>query len=176
MLRRVQTCFYVFLREVALTTVCHLTRNWYVHTHTRVVYWMARQLIANIAAVNQCLARWEGGILFPAKWKTNGEEEETCRGSIKQELQEIKHYNAEQENTATCIEEADPHISHLTPCVRLASIYAISSSLRGSTQPRECFLFSCTSSDRLCSLVVRVPGYRSRGPSSIPGATRFSEK
>jgi hypothetical protein len=25
-------------------------------------------------------------------------------------------------------------------------------------------------------LVVRVPGYRSRGPSSIQGATRFSEK
>jgi hypothetical protein len=24
--------------------------------------------------------------------------------------------------------------------------------------------------------VVRIPGYRSRGPSSIPGATRFSEK
>jgi hypothetical protein len=31
-------------------------------------------------------------------------------------------------------------------------------------------------SDRLCGLVVRVPGYRSRGPGSIPGATRFSEK
>jgi hypothetical protein len=30
--------------------------------------------------------------------------------------------------------------------------------------------------DRLCGLVVRVPGYRSRGPGSIPGATRFSEK
>jgi hypothetical protein len=30
--------------------------------------------------------------------------------------------------------------------------------------------------DRLCGLVVRVPGYRSRGPISIPSATRFSEK
>jgi hypothetical protein len=30
--------------------------------------------------------------------------------------------------------------------------------------------------DRLCGLVVRVPGYRSRGPGSIPGPTRFSEK
>jgi hypothetical protein len=30
--------------------------------------------------------------------------------------------------------------------------------------------------DLLCGLVVRVPGYRSRGPGSIPGATRFSEK
>jgi hypothetical protein len=29
---------------------------------------------------------------------------------------------------------------------------------------------------RLCDLVVRVPGYRSRGPNSIPGATRLSEK
>jgi hypothetical protein len=29
--------------------------------------------------------------------------------------------------------------------------------------------------DRLCGLVVRVPGYRSRGPGSIPGATRFPE-
>jgi hypothetical protein len=26
--------------------------------------------------------------------------------------------------------------------------------------------------DRLCGLVVRVPGYRSRGSGSIPGATR----
>jgi hypothetical protein len=30
--------------------------------------------------------------------------------------------------------------------------------------------------DRLCILVIRVPGYRSRGKGSIPGATRFSEK
>jgi hypothetical protein len=30
--------------------------------------------------------------------------------------------------------------------------------------------------DRLCGLVVRVPGYRSRGQGSIPGATRFSDK
>jgi hypothetical protein len=30
--------------------------------------------------------------------------------------------------------------------------------------------------DRLFGPVVRVPGYRSWGPVSIPGATRFSEK
>jgi hypothetical protein len=30
--------------------------------------------------------------------------------------------------------------------------------------------------DRLCGLVVRVSGYRPRGPGSIPGATRFSVK
>jgi hypothetical protein len=27
----------------------------------------------------------------------------------------------------------------------------------------------------LCGLVIRLPGYRSRGPGSILGATRFSE-
>jgi hypothetical protein len=30
--------------------------------------------------------------------------------------------------------------------------------------------------DRLCSLEVIVSDYRSRGPVSIPGATRFAEK
>jgi hypothetical protein len=30
--------------------------------------------------------------------------------------------------------------------------------------------------DHLCGIVVRVPGYRSRGPGSIPGATRFSSR
>jgi hypothetical protein len=30
--------------------------------------------------------------------------------------------------------------------------------------------------DHLCGLVFRDPAYRSRGPSSIPGATKFSEK
>jgi hypothetical protein len=30
--------------------------------------------------------------------------------------------------------------------------------------------------DRLCSLMVRAPGYRSRGPGSIPGVITFSEK
>jgi hypothetical protein len=32
------------------------------------------------------------------------------------------------------------------------------------------------SSGRLCGVVDRVPGYRSRGRGLIPGATRFSEK
>jgi hypothetical protein len=30
--------------------------------------------------------------------------------------------------------------------------------------------------DRLCGLVVRVPGYRSRGAGSILGTARFSDK
>jgi hypothetical protein len=29
---------------------------------------------------------------------------------------------------------------------------------------------------RVCGLVVTVPGYISRGPVSIPGTTRFSDK
>jgi hypothetical protein len=30
--------------------------------------------------------------------------------------------------------------------------------------------------DCLCGIVVRVPGYRSRGPGSIPGTNNFSER
>jgi hypothetical protein len=30
--------------------------------------------------------------------------------------------------------------------------------------------------DGLCDLLAKVLGYRSRGPGSNPGATRFSEK
>jgi hypothetical protein len=33
-----------------------------------------------------------------------------------------------------------------------------------------------TAKDRRFGLVARVSGYRSRGPGSIPGASRFSEK
>jgi hypothetical protein len=46
-------------------------------------------------------------------------------------------------------------------------------------QSNELFIIiisSSNSSDRLCGLVVRVPGYNSRGTGSIPGASRFSEK
>jgi hypothetical protein len=42
---------------------------------------------------------------------------------------------------------------------------------KGTLFPLSDFYF-----DRLCGLVVRVPGYRSRGPSSVPDTTRFSEK
>jgi hypothetical protein len=38
------------------------------------------------------------------------------------------------------------------------------------------FCFCLHIIDRLCGLVVRVLGYRSGGPGSIPGTTRFSEK
>jgi hypothetical protein len=33
-------------------------------------------------------------------------------------------------------------------------------------------MMECTSLDRLCGLVVRVLGYRSGGPGSIPGTSR----
>jgi hypothetical protein len=47
----------------------------------------------------------------------------------------------------------------------------------GTAGPRLAWLCYCRGGkDRLCGLAVRVPGYRSRGPISIPGATRFSEK
>jgi hypothetical protein len=38
------------------------------------------------------------------------------------------------------------------------------------------YIYLCVCVYRLCGLVVTVPGYRSRDPCSIPGATRFSEK
>jgi hypothetical protein len=41
---------------------------------------------------------------------------------------------------------------------------------------RLCGVFFILMGDLLYCLVVRVPGYRSRGLGSIPGATRFSEK
>jgi hypothetical protein len=34
----------------------------------------------------------------------------------------------------------------------------------------------CLGNNPLCGLVVRVPGYGSRGPGSIPDAAKFSEK
>jgi hypothetical protein len=37
-------------------------------------------------------------------------------------------------------------------------------------------LISYRNRDHLCGLVVRVPGYRSRGPGLVPDATRFYEK
>jgi hypothetical protein len=40
----------------------------------------------------------------------------------------------------------------------------------------ECIYVTYKKIDLLCGLVVRVPGYRSRGPGSIPGGTKFSEK
>jgi hypothetical protein len=46
----------------------------------------------------------------------------------------------------------------------------------GEEKERNVLLLLLSILGRLCGLVVRVPGYRSRGPGSIAGATRFSEK
>jgi hypothetical protein len=43
-------------------------------------------------------------------------------------------------------------------------------------EPFKLFVRCCKGNDRLCGLVVRVLGYRSGGPGSIPGTTRFSGK
>jgi hypothetical protein len=45
--------------------------------------------------------------------------------------------------------------------------------LAGESRKRFLAMWECTD-DRLCGLVVSVPGHRFRGASSIPGATRFS--
>jgi hypothetical protein len=44
--------------------------------------------------------------------------------------------------------------------------------VRVGNNKREIFYYKAI----VCDLVVGVPGYRSRGPGSIPGTTRFSEK
>jgi hypothetical protein len=46
----------------------------------------------------------------------------------------------------------------------------------GSLPDQSVLLSDEKGEDCLCGLVVGVPGYRSRGPGSIPGATKFSEK
>jgi hypothetical protein len=40
---------------------------------------------------------------------------------------------------------------------------------------KESLYFPLPLKDRIYALVVRVPGYRSRGPASIPSNTGFSE-
>jgi hypothetical protein len=44
--------------------------------------------------------------------------------------------------------------------------------VRSRTQATEFFFFQFNYEDRLCGLMVRVLGYRSGGPGSIPGTTR----
>jgi hypothetical protein len=44
--------------------------------------------------------------------------------------------------------------------------------LRADYKDSFTFLLLCRNTDRLCGLVVRVLGYRSGGPGSIPGTTK----
>jgi hypothetical protein len=55
-------------------------------------------------------------------------------------------------------------------------VWAIFSSCIWRRHSRETDFSRILKCIRLCGLVVRVPGYRSTCPSSIAGATRFSEK
>jgi hypothetical protein len=48
--------------------------------------------------------------------------------------------------------------------------------LKKEIQVKTSLFFKNSNIDRLCGLVIRVPGYRCTGLDSIPGATRFSEK
>jgi hypothetical protein len=58
-------------------------------------------------------------------------------------------------------------------CVRYYGLFWM---CRQSQQFFKFVIFFIYFFDRLCGLMVRVPGYRSRGPGSISDATRFSEK
>jgi hypothetical protein len=65
--------------------------------------------------------------------------------------------------------------SHLTNCESVkfylhTPIYMFVERWKGT---RVILLLLMSFCDRLCGLVVRVRGYRSRGPGAIPGATRF---
>jgi hypothetical protein len=57
--------------------------------------------------------------------------------------------------------------------VRCARVYGwINKEITGSCYTTLHFLLVCIILDRLSGLVVRVLGYRSGGPGSIPGTTR----
>jgi hypothetical protein len=54
--------------------------------------------------------------------------------------------------------------------------YCLHSVFRTRTGLEMLFLLSVLYTDHLCGLTVKVPGYRSRGPGLIPGATTIPEK
>jgi hypothetical protein len=68
------------------------------------------------------------------------------------------------------------HTSSLTLSHEDATCFTISRIFRKQRHISTVFVSFTSKIDRLCGLVVIVPGYRFRGPGSIPGATRFSEK
>jgi hypothetical protein len=73
-----------------------------------------------------------------------------------------------RENPVSLAEFRTPADQHVAIPTELSRIL-----LRGFVLLRK---IRMTLKDRLCGLVVRVPGYGFRGPGSIPGATRYSEK
>jgi hypothetical protein len=71
------------------------------------------------------------------------------------------------------------YYSDTLPALRAKNIHRYSvTSLSQHTSTSHTIIFAIYSCpvglmDRLCGLVVKVPGHRFRGPGSIPGATRF---
>jgi hypothetical protein len=60
-------------------------------------------------------------------------------------------------------------------CLRtdtLVTLHENDNETLGSIKSREHFVVNYLINDRHCGLVVRVLGYRSGGPGSIPGTTR----
>jgi hypothetical protein len=67
-----------------------------------------------------------------------------------------------------------PLISYLfSPTINLSTAGELSTTVR--MEVIKAIKINTIICDRLRGLVARVPGYRSRGPGSIPGTTRFSE-
>jgi hypothetical protein len=56
--------------------------------------------------------------------------------------------------------------NHLFPIGEIIAVYS-------KNRAKHINILCEQKADRLCGLVVRVPGYRFRGPGSIPGTTSF---
>jgi hypothetical protein len=60
--------------------------------------------------------------------------------------------------------------------VKISIIASVVLKLNNIEVNKSLLYYTTSRGDRLCGLVVRIPGHRSRGSGLIPGATRFSEK
>jgi hypothetical protein len=69
-----------------------------------------------------------------------------------------------------------PHSCYVPCQFRLPSLNHSNYTCRRTQNTKPYILQFCQLFDCLCGLVVRVPGYRPRGPGLIPCATRYSEK
>jgi hypothetical protein len=79
------------------------------------------------------------------------------------------HFSHNSNHTRIC--RARHYFNTLITSVRLDILHSVRKYILFSLNSI-CMYISC----RLCGLLVRVLGYRNRGPGSILGTTRFSEK
>jgi hypothetical protein len=79
-----------------------------------------------------------------------------------QPLTEISTRRHSKQRSADCLDNMGAPTSH-----KPVGLHGL---LQG-----QLYFFSICCVRRLCGLVIRVPGYRTRGPGSILGATGFSE-